>query len=64
MGRWKGLGKKRGTCGIFGVDDLRDCKDVEVIVGRVVRDIPGSVEDGEKGFGLKNLDALDIDWLS
>ena len=30
----------------FGFDDFRDCRDVEVIVGYVVGDIPGSVEDG------------------
>ena len=44
-------------------DDFRDCRVVEVIVCCVVRDIPGSVEDGEKDFGLETLDALDVGWL-
>ena len=42
----------------FGFDDFRDCRDVEVIVGRVVGDIPGSVD-----FGLETLDVLDVGWL-
>ena len=29
----------------FGFDDFRDCRDVTGIVGRVVGDIPGRVED-------------------
>ena len=41
-------------------DDFRDFRDVEVIVGRVVGDVPGSVEDGTKDFGLETLGA----WLS
>ena len=41
----------------FGFDD---CKDVEVIVCRVVGDLPGSVADGTKDFGLKTLHALDV----
>ena len=40
----------------FGFGDFRD---VEVIVFRVVGDIPGSVED----FGLETLDALEVGWL-
>ena len=39
----------------FGFDDFRNCWDV---VGRVVGDIPGSVEDGTKDFGLATLDGL------
>ena len=45
----------------FGFDD---CRNVEVIVGRVVGDIPGSVVDDAKDFGLETLDALDVDWLA
>ena len=44
----------------FGFDDFRVCRDVEVIVGRAVKDIPGSVEDGTKDFGLETLDAVDV----
>ena len=33
--------------------DFRNVRDVEVIGGRVVGDIPGNVEDGTKGFGLE-----------
>ena len=35
----------------FGFDDFRDCRDVEVIVCRVVGDIPGSVEDWKLWMG-------------
>ena len=37
----------------LGFDDFRDCRDIEVIVCRVVGDIPGSVENGAKDFGLE-----------
>ena len=37
----------------FRFYDVRDCRDVEVIVCRVVGDIPGSVEDGTKDSGLE-----------
>ena len=37
----------------FGFDNFRDCRGVEVIMCPVVGDIPGSVEDGTKGFGLE-----------
>ena len=37
----------------FGFDDFRDCRD-EVIVGRVVGDIAGSVEDGTKNLEIGN----------
>ena len=39
------------------------CRDVEVIVGRVVGDIPRSVENGTKGFVLEYLNELDVGWL-
>ena len=42
----------------YGFHGLRDCRDVEVIVDRVVGDIPGSVKDGTKGFGLETLDRV------
>ena len=29
----------------FGFDYFRDCRDVQVIVCRIVGDVPGSVED-------------------
>ena len=44
----------------FGFDDFTDCRDVEIIVCSVVRDVPGSVEDGAKDFGLETLDVLDV----
>ena len=44
----------------FGFDDFRDCRCVKPIVGCVVEDIQGSVEDDEKDFGLQTLDALDV----
>ena len=47
----------------FGFDGFRDCRDGEVIVGRVVGGIPRSVEDGTKDFGLETLDSLVVGWL-
>ena len=47
----------------FSEFDFRDCRDVDVIVGRGVGDIPGSIDDGTRGFGLEVLDALDVSWL-
>ena len=62
MNRGKGLGEKIRVWGEgavefskFGFDDFRDCRDIEFIVCRIVEDIPGSVEDGTKDFGLKNI---------
>ena len=52
------LGGRRGTREI-SFYDFRECGDVEV-VGRVVGDIPGCVEDGAKDFGLEFLDALNV----
>ena len=46
----------------FGFNYFRDCRDVEVIVGREVRAIPGSVEDGTKDFGSET-HALYVGWL-
>ena len=37
------------------------CRDVEVSEGRLVGDIPGSVEDSTKDFGLET---LDVGWAS
>ena len=42
----------------FGFDDFRDNRDVEVILGRVVGDIPGSIEKGTKDLGLETLDTI------
>ena len=47
----------------FGLDDLRDYRDVDVIVCRVVGDTPGRVEDVAKAFGLETVDALDVGWF-
>jgi hypothetical protein len=47
----------------FGFDDLRDCRDIKVIVGGMVGDIPRSIEDSAEDFGLETLDALDVGWL-
>ena len=44
----------------FGFCDFRDCRDVEVVVCRVVGDMPGSVEYCTNDFGLETLDALDV----
>ena len=44
----------------FGFGDFRFCRNVEVIVCPVVRELPGSVEDGTKDFGLETLDPLDV----
>ena len=41
-----------------------DCRDFKVIVGGMVGDIPGSVKDSEKDFGLETLDAIDVGLLS
>ena len=45
----------------FGFVDLKYCRDVGVIVSRVVGDIPGS---SAKEFILETLHALDVRWLS
>jgi hypothetical protein len=47
----------------FGFDDLRDCRDIKVIVGGMIGDIPMSIEDSAEDFGLETLDALDVGWL-
>ena len=47
----------------FGFDDFRNCRDVKVIVGPLVGDIPGSGEDVTKDFGLETLDVIDVGWL-
>ena len=44
----------------FGFDNFRDCRAVEVIVCRIVGDIPRSFEDGTKDFAFETLDALDV----
>ena len=69
--RGKGLGKRimvrgEGTMEFLelGFDDLGGCRDFKVIVGGVVGDIPGSVKDIAKDFGLETLDAFDVGWLS
>jgi hypothetical protein len=41
----------------FGFDDLRDCRDIKVILGGMVGDIPRGIKDSE------TLDALDVGWL-
>ena len=47
----------------FGFDNFKDCRDVEVIVCLLVGDIPGSVEEGAKDFGLETIYALDFGCL-
>ena len=51
MTRGKGLDKEGAV--EFGFDDFRDCRDVEITVGRIVGDVPGSVEDGAKYFWMR-----------
>jgi hypothetical protein len=46
----------------FGFDDLRDCRDIKVIVGGMIEDIPRSIEESAEDFGLETLDALDVGW--
>ena len=43
-----------------GFDYFRGCRDVGEIVDRVGGDIPGSVEDGMKDFGLETMNSLDV----
>ena len=45
---------------VWSLDVFKNCKDIEVFVCRVVGDIPGSIEDGEKDFELETLDSLDV----
>ena len=63
MNSGKGLGKRnwvsREEAAEFGFDDFRGCRDDEVIVGCVVRNIPGSVDDGMKDGKLWRLWMLD-----
>ena len=48
----------------LGFDNFGPCRDFKVIVGGVVGDIPGSVKDSAKYFGLETLDAFDVGLLS
>ena len=48
----------------LGSDDFGHCRDFKVIVGGVVGDIPGSVRDSAKDFGLETLDAFEVCLLS
>jgi hypothetical protein len=43
----------------FFFDDLRDCRDIRVIVGGMVGDVPRGIEDNLEDFRLETLDALD-----
>jgi hypothetical protein len=45
----------------FNFDDLRDCKDIKVILGGMVGDIPRRIEDTVEDNGLETKNALD--WL-
>ena len=59
MGRAKGMSKRIRVSGEgFGFDGFRNFWDVDVIVGCVAGDVPGSVEDGTKDFGLEKFDML------
>jgi hypothetical protein len=40
--------------------DLRDCRDIKVIVGGMIGDILSGIEDTTEDFGLETLDALDV----
>jgi hypothetical protein len=44
----------------FGFGDLRDTRDIKIIVGDMVGDIPRSIGDSAENFGLETLDALDV----
>jgi hypothetical protein len=44
----------------LGFDNLRDSRDIKVIVGSVVGEIPRNTADCAEGFGLETLDALDV----
>jgi hypothetical protein len=44
----------------FGFDELRDCRDIKVIVGGMAGDVPRGIEDSAEDFGL---DALDVSRL-
>jgi hypothetical protein len=37
-----------------GFDDLRDCRDIKVIVGGMVGDVPRDIEDSAEDFRLEN----------
>ncbi|KAL1115911.1 hypothetical protein AAG570_006200 [Ranatra chinensis] len=43
-----------------GLGDFVNCRDIEVIVNSVVRDVPGSIQDNAQDFGLKGLDFINI----
>ena len=47
----------------LGFDDFGDCRAFKVIVGSVVGDIPETVKDSAKDFGLVTLDAFDVGLL-
>jgi hypothetical protein len=44
----------------FGFDHLRDCRDIKVIVGGMVGDVPRGIEDSVEDFRLETLNALDV----
>ena len=62
MDRGYGLGKRIRVGGEGAVDfeDFRDCRGVEVIMGCVVGNIPGSFEGGMKDVGFEALDVLHV----
>ena len=68
MNRRKGCGERIREGGLgaveFGFNDFKDWRDVEVIVCRLVGNMPGSVEDGTKDFRLETLDVLDVSWVN
>ena len=44
----------------FGFDHFIDCRDIEVIEGSVVKDIPRSIEDDTQDFGLETMKAFNV----
>jgi hypothetical protein len=44
----------------FSFDDLRDCRDIKVIMGGMVGEVPRGIEDRAEDFRLETLDALDV----
>jgi hypothetical protein len=58
---WKGSSRKGAVEVLeFGFDDLRDWRDIKVIVEGIFGDIPMGIEDSAEDFRLETLDPLDV----
>jgi hypothetical protein len=59
LDNWVGIGWKVGVeFAKTSTDFFKDCKEVRVLMEGEIRDLPGSVKDSSKDFGLEGLRAI------